>query len=225
MARKSIHGKWSRLRQCHYDMLRRCYNPKKHAYARYGGRGITVCQEWHDFGNFSTWALTHGYESHLTLDRIDNDKDYEPANCRWATLKEQSYNTRRNWWITAFNETKTISQWVADPRCVVTLSALQKRFAAGCNIEDSITVKCLQKLGRGDAKLSPETAREAHLLVTKEGKTQIEVAKIMNVSPHTISSLITGQTWRELGLTPFLRGVVRITDVPPRPSSRKKANS
>lgn len=84
----------------------RCRNPNDHSYDRYGGRGITVCDEWnkHVVGveqavaNFITWAEANGwYEGcGLSIDRIDNDGNYEPSNCRWATAKEQSKNTRRS---------------------------------------------------------------------------------------------------------------------------------
>ena len=73
-------------------MLTRCRNSKRASYHRYGGRGITVCEEWHTFGNFIRWALISGFELHLTLDRIDNDGNYEPDNCRWATQQEQQLN-------------------------------------------------------------------------------------------------------------------------------------
>lgn len=76
-------------------MKTRCYNPNAQNYKDYGGRGITICSEWfHDFAAFRDWAMSHGYQDDLTIDRIDNSKGYGPDNCRWATMKEQRANQR-----------------------------------------------------------------------------------------------------------------------------------
>ncbi len=105
---KPIYNRWKHIKQ-------RCYNPKDAAYKNYGGRGIKVCDEWLDkkngFINFYNWAMNNGYRDDLTIDRINNDGNYEPNNCRWVTMKIQANNTRHNKIITFKNETHTLTEW------------------------------------------------------------------------------------------------------------------
>lgn len=82
-----------KLYQAWQDMKQRCYNPKNEYYHRYGGRGITVCNEWlADYKPFYEWAMSHGYKEGLSIDRINNDAGYSPENCRWASPSEQTDN-------------------------------------------------------------------------------------------------------------------------------------
>lgn len=105
MSNTRIFGIWS-------GMKNRCYIPSSSNYEIYGGRGITVCQEWlYDFMSFYNWAMENGYSDGLTIDRIDPNGNYCPENCRWATIKEQSNNRRNNRFLTAFGETHTVSEW------------------------------------------------------------------------------------------------------------------
>lgn len=76
---------WGKMRQ-------RCLWPKSNRWHRYGGRGIQICPEWNDYQTFRNWALVHGYRDDLSIDRINNDGNYEPLNCRWATPLEQARN-------------------------------------------------------------------------------------------------------------------------------------
>ena len=95
MRGKPVHGQSrSRIYQCWADMKTRCLNKKHRWYAQYGGRGITVCDEWMRFEPFAEWAYSHGYAEDLTIDRIDNNKGYCPENCKWSTQQEQSLNKR-----------------------------------------------------------------------------------------------------------------------------------
>ena len=90
---------------------KRCNNPSYYAYPQYGGRGIKLSEEWKDFDAFYKWALVNGYEVGLTIDRIDNNGDYSPSNCRWATWKTQGNNRRTNTPITFNEKTQTLSMW------------------------------------------------------------------------------------------------------------------
>lgn len=93
-------------------MKRRCYNPHDARYDRYGGRGITVCDEWRDdFSAFYRWALDNGYADNLTIDRIDNNKGYSPENCRWTDFETQCRNRTTNIRITIGNATKPLTEW------------------------------------------------------------------------------------------------------------------
>lgn len=90
------HGLYkTRIHNIWCGIFARCYNPNSPVYDRYGGRGIRVCDEWRDIVNFCDWAYKNGYSDNLTLDRIDNDGNYEPSNCRWADKYTQS-NNRNN---------------------------------------------------------------------------------------------------------------------------------
>lgn len=94
------------------NMLRRCENKKHPQYRLYGGRGISVCEEWHDYEIFREWCLKNGWRKGLSLDRINNDGNYEPSNCRWTTQKIQVRNSRTTKWETINGETKTRGAWL-----------------------------------------------------------------------------------------------------------------
>jgi hypothetical protein len=102
-----IYGKYNKMKH-------RCFNSNNKHYKRYGGRGITICDEWlgeNGFINFYNWAMANGYSDDLTIDRINNDGNYEPSNCRWTTQEVQANNTSNNVIIKYNNEEHTISEW------------------------------------------------------------------------------------------------------------------
>ena len=94
------------------EMRQRCNNHDNKRYKLYGKRGISVCKEWdNSFSKFYEWAKENGYGEGLSIDRIDNNGDYKPNNCRWVTQKEQNNNTRRCNFITYKGKAKSLKQW------------------------------------------------------------------------------------------------------------------
>ena len=88
---------YSKIYKVWHSMVSRCYKEKSNAFQLYGGRGIKVCKSWKDDVNaFKEWAINNGYKEGLTIDRIDNNGNYEPSNCRWISLKENSRNRRKS---------------------------------------------------------------------------------------------------------------------------------
>lgn len=110
------HGKkGTRLYNIWGGMKARCYCPSHKWYKRYGGRGITVCDEWKDsFQAFYDWAISHGYSENLTIDRVDNDKGYYPDNCRWATKIAQTNNRYNNVKIEIIGKNQTVAEWAKE---------------------------------------------------------------------------------------------------------------
>jgi len=91
-------------------MKARCTNPNNDRFINYGGRGITLCSRWYDFENFYE-DMGSSYKVGLTIERKDNNGNYEPTNCKWASRKEQARNTTRNRFIEFRGQTKTLAEW------------------------------------------------------------------------------------------------------------------
>lgn len=111
-------GSESRLYHVWHSMKERCYSKTHNAYPDYGGRGITVCNEWLDFANFRKWAMDSGYDENApqwacTLDRVDVNGGYCPQNCRWVDMAEQAKNKRNNRHIEYNGETHNLSEWAS----------------------------------------------------------------------------------------------------------------
>jgi hypothetical protein len=112
----STHNKThTRLYNIWHGMKLRCSNKKSKDYKNYGGRGITVCDEWiNDFKVFYDWAINNGYSDDLSIDRTNVFGNYEPENCRWATNKVQFNNKRVNRYLTIDGVTKTVVEWAEE---------------------------------------------------------------------------------------------------------------
>lgn len=128
----------SRLYNIWNNMKMRCSNINSINYKNYGERGIKVCDEWFDsFENFYKWAMNSGYDNTLTLDRIDNDDDYKPNNCRWADYTQQERNRRNNHILEYNNEKHSIAEW--SDITGIPYSSLWSRIKKGWSVEKALT--------------------------------------------------------------------------------------
>lgn len=135
------HGKsYTRLYHIWQNMKRRCYDPNHEMYEFYGGKGISVCDEWlgkDGPGNFIQWALKNGYSDDLTIDRIENDGIYEPSNCRWATPREQNFNRNVTVYATINGESKPLIVWCEEYG--IGYSCVRSRIKRGWSVERAVT--------------------------------------------------------------------------------------
>lgn len=137
-----MYHKWENMKQ-------RCLNPKHPSFHNYGGRGISICLEWFDFVNFRDWCLENGYSEDLELDRIDNDGNYEPSNCRFISHVNNNYNKR----------TTTRYQYNGKKYTIKELSEISKmhpttiktRLFRGMSVKDALETP-IRKAGRYNLK-------------------------------------------------------------------------
>jgi hypothetical protein len=165
-------------------MIHRCYNPKRHQYPRYGGRGITVCDRWrHSHAAFLEDMGQRPTPKH-TLDRIDNDGPYSPENCRWATHAEQRRNRPDCRYVTAFGETLTVTDWA-------------NRFGvARCTISDRLN------LGWPAERAITEPAGEAVIVAFGKSMTVREWSELTGLRARTIRGRLAKGWSAERALSP-----------------------
>lgn len=119
-------------------MKRRCFNSNCSEYKDYGGRGITICDEWaNDYTSFRDWALESGYQDNLSIDRNNNNGNYEPNNCSWVTSVAQANNRRSNHEITFENETHNVTEWAIIKG--INPKTLFNRLYTGWSVEDALS--------------------------------------------------------------------------------------
>lgn len=132
-ANTRLHIIWKAIKQ-------RCYNPNTKRYKHYGGRGVTMCEEWkNNFLAFYEWAMENGYNDSLTIDRIDVNGNYESSNCRWATYKEQANNKRNRKTFSHNGKKHTLAEW--SEITGIKVQTIWARLKSGWSIEDALTVK------------------------------------------------------------------------------------
>ena len=135
-----------RLLRIWYKMIERCESQSNAYYKCYGGKGVIVCDDWHDPNIFAKWAMTNGYSDNLTIDRIDYNGNYEPNNCRWVTMKKQQNNKSDNRYETINGVTKTVQEWIE--YYGVDAGMVRSRLARGWDLEKAIS-KPSEKRYRG----------------------------------------------------------------------------
>lgn len=135
--RATKHGKTNtRLFRIWDKMIERCEKPNSKHYKGYGSRGISVCKEWHEFITFYDWAMANGYSDKLSIDRINNDGNYEPSNCRWATNIQQSNNKRNNHYYIINGEKLTAPQIAR--KYNLNVATIKTRLNRGLTIDEAI---------------------------------------------------------------------------------------
>lgn len=123
-------------------MKERCYNPNTQSYHSYGGRGITICDEWlADTNAFCSWAESNGYKKGLSIERIDVNQGYNPQNCKWIPMSEQCYNLRKSVKITFNGKTQTLAQW-ADELGIPHQTLHNRIRVHNWSIERALTTPC-----------------------------------------------------------------------------------
>lgn len=181
------------IRNIWRTMLDRCRNPNNKSYSLYGERGITVCVEWHHLKNFKTWCYENGYKIGLTIDRINSDGNYEPANCRIATQKTQQRNRRNNHVLTDPFDGERLCMTAIAEKYNMTISCLSNRInAKKMNLEDALT-KPVRKVSKiTDNKNNKMSVRDKIIIwhdnILKNGETYTakRIAEEIGVKKSTV---------------------------------------
>lgn len=136
---------YSRLQRIWHGMRNRCLNTEAVNYQYYGGRGISIEPEWNSFEEFYKWAISSSYDNSLWLDRINNNGNYGPNNCRWSTPKESANNRSTTTSVVAWGERKSLFDWTQDDRCKVDYATLKRRLFQGWLPERALTLSVQKK--------------------------------------------------------------------------------
>ena len=195
MSRTSTYHIWA-------SMKARCSNKNHQNYHRYGGRGVSVCKDW--VNSFEQFFQDMGERPDgMSIDRIDVNGNYEPANCRWATANEQMRNTSVNRLITHNGETKTLVEWSElAGMSMQTLCARLDRW--GWSFEDAISKPVNSTKGRSGeqnsmAKYTADTIAKVKAALASGMKGR-EVARMFDMPEKTVSLIKTGRRWANVGV-------------------------
>jgi len=174
------------------SMLTRCFNKKANAYHMYGGRGITVCKRWrHSFLNFISDIGRRPTPKH-SIERKNNNGDYTPDNCCWATVLQQANNTRTNVNLSFQGRTQTIAQWSRE--IGIKRGTIQRRLKRGWTVEKTLNVPVGVYKNQVCAKLTPQQVAEIRLL--KDTDSANAIGRRFGVGGAAIIKIWTGKTWK-----------------------------
>lgn len=176
MSKERIYHIWNGIKD-------RCNRPNSHSFKHYGGRGITVCNEWYDFEVFLSWAFSRGYNNNLTIERIDVNGNYEPENCKWIPMSEQAMNTRRTHYITIGKEHFAVAMW--ENKKGHKRGLVNGRLQRGFSEEDAVNL--------------PKLKKQALRYITFKGKTQTVAnwSRELGIPSATIRRRIDVYGWSE----------------------------
>ncbi len=177
-----LYGIWNGIKQ-------RCNNPNRPKYKSYGGRGIKVCNEWNtSFKSFYDWAMANGYRDDLTIDRIDVNGNYEPSNCRWTSLKEQSYNKTTSKFISYNGEVKTLAEWAQEYG--IKYGTLFYRIKNGWDIGEALN----ESVSKSHNKKRAITQCDKSGVIIREWESTIDAANGLSISQGNINNCLKGRT-------------------------------
>lgn len=186
LSRHPVHYVWSAVKS-------RCYNQNAKLYHRYGGRGITMCADWrNNFIAFYNWMIDNGWSKGLQIDRIDNNGNYEPTNCRLVSSQVNNNNKSTNHFITCNGETKTLIQWSRE--CGVSYVTILQRMKT-MSIEDALRKgKIKRKQGKSTqhltSKYSYDTISEIRKLFKNDGISIRQISRELKIPFRTVWNII-----------------------------------
>lgn len=185
----------TRLYQIWENIKQRCYNPNYKGYKDYGGRGIKRCEEWSDFLVFKKWAMENGYDDHLTIDRENNNGNYEPSNCRWITNFEQHSNTRKNRKVEHNGEFLHVSEWAR--RLGTERGDILYHLNKGKSIQDIIDWKS-NPIGyrKANKKYQFTNNQVVEMRKMSKHKTNKEIGEIFGTSAANVSRIVRGDRYK-----------------------------
>jgi hypothetical protein len=191
MSKTRIYREWQ-------GMKTRCYNKNNKRYNNYGGRGITVCDEWmNNFDNFFKWSLDNNYSDDLTIDRKNNDGNYEPSNCRWVNNKIQCNNRNSNIVIEHNDEKLTLTE--LSEKKGLSIRMMHARYVRGDRgkrlLRDPYADRKTQK---GVLNVNNKiTESQAKLIKEKlkSGLSPIQISRDMDISKNIVHDIKRGKTW------------------------------